>query len=78
MSKVLDQFTDKYGHAVEVIVANVRECPQEASMFQVRFVPTLVFMDETGKLLDKRTGYMPLSALVKNWSDLGYDLMAKE
>lgn len=78
MSKVLDQFSSKYGHAVEVISANVRECPEEASMFQVRYVPTLVFLDETGKMLDKRVGYMPLDALVKHWSALGYDFMAKE
>lgn len=74
----MDQFSSKYGYAVEVVTANTRECPEEASMFQVRYVPTLVFLDETGRMLDKRVGYMPLDALVKNWSALGYDLVEKE
>lgn len=74
MSKVLDQFSEKHGEIIEVQIVNVREYPDVARLYQVRYVPTLVFLDEGGKMLDKRVGYMPLDALEKHWAGLGYDL----
>ncbi len=74
MSKVLDQFSAKHGEIIEVQIVNVREYPDVARLYQVRYVPTLVFLDEEGKMLDKRVGYMPLDALEKQWADLGYNL----
>jgi len=72
MSKVLDQFSEKHGDKFEVQIVNVREYPDR--LYQVRYVPTLVFLDEAGKMLDKRVGYMPLDALEKHWEGLGYDM----
>ena len=74
MSKVLDQFSEKHGDKFEVQIVNVREYPDVARLYQVRYVPTLVFLDEAGKMLDKRVGYMPLDALEKHWEGLGYDM----
>jgi len=74
MSKVLDQFSAKHGGIIEVQIVNIREYPDVARLYQVRYVPTLVFLDEGGKMLDKRVGYMPLDALEKHWAGLGYDL----
>lgn len=74
MSKVLDQFSAKHGEMIEVQIVNVRDFPDVARLYQVRYVPTLVFLDEAGKMLDKRVGYMPLDALEKHWEGLGYDM----
>ena len=74
MSKVLDQFSEKHGDKFEVQIVNVREYPDVARLYQVRYVPTLVFLDEAGKMLDKRVGYMPLDALEKHWVSLGCEL----
>ena len=74
MSKVLDQFSEKHGDKFEVQIVNVREYPDVARLYQVRYVPTLVFLDEAGKMLDKRVGYMPLDALEKHWEGLGDDM----
>lgn len=74
MSKVLDQFSEKHGDKFEVQIVNVRDFPDVARLYQVRYVPTLVFLDEAGKMLDKRVGYMPLDALEKHWEGLGYDM----
>lgn len=74
MSKVLDQFSAKHGEMIEVQIVDVRDFPDVARLYQVRYVPTLVFLDETGKMLDKRVGYMPLDALEKHWAGLGYDM----
>jgi len=59
MSKVLDQFSAKHGEIIEVQIVNVREYPDVARLYQVRYVPTLVFLDEEGKMLDKRVGTCP-------------------
>ncbi|NLD96358.1 MAG: thioredoxin family protein, partial [Synergistaceae bacterium] len=51
-----------------------REYPDDARLYQVRYVPTLVFIDENGKMLEKRVGYMPLEALEKEWRERGYNI----
>jgi len=74
MEKVLAQFEEQYGDTVEVQIVNVREYPDVARLYQVRYVPTLVFIDENGKMLEKRVGYMPLEALEKEWRERGYNI----
>ncbi len=78
MAKVLAQFKEKHGDTIEVQIVNVREYPDVARLYQVRYVPTLVFLDEKGVMLEKRVGYMPLEALEKEWRERGYDLGAEE
>jgi thioredoxin-related protein len=78
MAKVLAQFQENHGAIIEVQIVNVREYPDVARLYQVRYVPTLVFLDEQGTMLEKRVGYMPLEALEKEWRDRGYDLDSKE
>lgn len=70
----MDQFKEKHGDLIDVHIEDVRDCPDVARIYQVRYVPTLVFLDEEGKMLEKRVGYMPLNALEKLWGDLGYVL----
>ncbi len=77
MAKVLEQFTKKHGDKIAVQVVDVQKYPDVAGLYRVRYVPTLVFLDESGKVLDKRVGYMPLDALEKYWAELGYDLKGK-
>lgn len=78
MAKVLAQFKEKHGDTIEVQIVNVREYPDVARLYQVRYVPTLVFLDENGVMLEKRVGYMPLEALEKEWRERGYNLGAEE
>ncbi len=78
MAKVLAQFKEKHGDTIEVQIVNVREYPDVARLYQVRYVPTLVFLDEKGVMLEKRVGYMPLEALEKEWRERGYDLGSQE
>lgn len=78
MAKVLAEFEEKHGTSVEVKVIDVREDANAARLYQVRYVPTLVFLDEEGKELEKKVGFMPLDALEKEWERLGYSLNATE
>ena len=78
MAKVLAQFQEKHGDMIDVQIVNVREYPDVARLYQVRYVPTLVFLDEQGTMLEKRVGYMPLEALEKEWRDRGYDMGGEE
>jgi thioredoxin-related protein len=74
MAKVLALFEKKHGDIINVQIVNVREFPDVGRLYQVRFVPTLVFLDENGKMLEKRVGFMPLDALEKQWAGHGYPL----
>ncbi len=77
MAKVLEDFSKKHGEQIMIQVVNVQEYPDVGALYRVRYVPTLVFLDEFGKVLDKRVGYMPLDALEKYWAELGYTLKGK-
>ncbi|MDI9370067.1 MAG: thioredoxin family protein [Synergistaceae bacterium] len=74
MGKVLAEFEAKHGGAIEVRIIDVREDANAARLYQVRYVPTLVFLDEEGKVLETKVGYIPLEALEKEWYKLGYSL----
>ena len=74
MAKVLALFKEQYSEKIEVQEVNVREYPDVARLHQVRYVPTLVFLDEKGVILEKRVGYMPLDALEQEWAKHGYNL----
>lgn len=78
MAKVLARFQEKHGDMIDIQRVNVREYPDVARLYQVRYVPTLVFLDEKGTMLEKRVGYMPLEALEKEWRDRGYDMGREE
>jgi len=78
MAKVLAQFDEKHGGAIDVQQIDVRENAEAARLYQVRYVPTLVFLDEGGAVLEKKVGYMPLEALEKEWERLGYSLEGGE
>ncbi len=71
-------FEEKYGDRIEVVTVNVRENPDVARLHRVRYVPTVVFIDENGKILERRVGYMPLEAIESEWAKHGYDLLRKE
>lgn len=72
------QFNEKHGDAIDVQQIDVRMNADLARLYQVRYVPTLVFLDEGGAVLEKKVGYMPLEALVKEWERLGYSLEGGE
>lgn len=78
MSKVLDEFSKKHGDVIEVKILNARDNAEMSRLYQVRYVPTLVFLDKDGKMIDKRVGYMPLDALEKHWVALGCELAGIE
>ena len=48
MAKVLAQFNEKHGDAIDVQQIDVRMNADLARLYQVRYVPTLVFLDEGG------------------------------
>ena len=51
MSKVLDEINDKYAGKLVAEKVNVEEHPEVAREYKVRYVPTLLFMDAEGKVV---------------------------
>ncbi len=66
MSKVLDEMNAKYKNQVKTTTIDVQD-PKNAKLaekFKVRYIPHLVFMDETGKVLQEKVGYAPLKEVL--------------
>lgn len=55
----VEQLGKDYAGALDVQVVDVWENPALGEKYQVRYVPTLVLLDDKGEVLERREGYMP-------------------
>ncbi len=60
---VVERIKADYAGALDVEVVDVWENPALGEKYQVRYVPTLVLLDEKGEILERREGFMPLEEL---------------
>ncbi|HCA40944.1 MAG TPA: thioredoxin [Aminobacterium sp.] len=77
MSKVLDDLTAQYGDSIRVEKIDVMQNSDLARKYEVKYVPTLVFLNSTGGELGKEVGYMSLEELLMKLDVLGIHLEKK-
>jgi thiol-disulfide isomerase/thioredoxin len=65
MKPVVDRLAKQYANKVEIRMFNANDAAtqQLASQFDIQYVPTFVFADATGKVVDKVVGGMTEAAL---------------
>ena len=71
MSKVLDEINDKYAGKLVAEKVNVEEHPEVAREYKVRYVPTLLFMDAEGKVVQQEVGYRSLDEVLEIFKKAG-------
>jgi thioredoxin len=59
MEKVLDSVREKYGDQIEVIFHDIKKEKEIAKKYQVRMMPTQVFLDAEGKEIHRHVGFYP-------------------
>ena len=71
MSKVLDEINDKYAGKLAAEKVNVEEHPEMAREYKVRYVPTLLFLDAEGKVVQQEVGYRSLDEVLEIFKKAG-------
>lgn len=71
MSKVLDEINEKYAGKLVAEKVNVQENPEIAREYNVRYVPTLLFMDAEGKVVQQEVGYRSLDEVLEIFKKAG-------
>lgn len=62
VAPVLEEFAEEYEGRLKVVKANVDECPELATTYRIRAVPTLMLFSK-GKAVETITGLPPLDTL---------------
>ena len=61
----MDEINDKYAGKLVAEKVNVEEHPEVAREYKVRYVPTLLFMDAEGKVVQQEVGYRSLDEVLE-------------
>ena len=71
MAKVLDEINQKYAGRLAAEKVDVQEHPEIAREYKVRYVPTLLFMDSEGKVVQQEVGYRSLDEVLEIFKKAG-------
>lgn len=74
MSKVLDEIDAKYAGKLATEHVYLEEHPEAAEQHNVRYVPTLIFLDANGKEVATEVGYRSLDEVVEVFKKAGVNL----
>nr|WP_321502037.1 thioredoxin family protein [uncultured Dethiosulfovibrio sp.] len=77
MARILEGFEKGYT-GVEVSKINLMENMDYARKYNVRVVPTLVFLTPEGEMLYRHEGIMSSEELQSKWNELGYEVQKIE
>jgi len=73
LAPIIDQLETDLAGQLDVRFINVRKDPGLAGMFQIRVIPTLLFLDSDGNEISRREGYASRQKILAKWQELGYD-----
>lgn len=74
MEPVIEDFKKQYKGQVEVVVVDIHKDRKMAAQYAVRFTPTQVWLDASGKEIHRHQGFIPLEDIVAVFSEHGINL----
>ncbi len=78
MQQVLAELRSRHAGRLEVVSINLLRYPEQTQVWQVKFIPTQVFLDGQGRELFRHVGYLPRQAVEERFAALGFPLVAAE
>ena len=67
----LDTIKEKYTDNININKIDIYDNPKEADKYDVKVIPTLIFLDKDGKQVDRHEGLLTDSELEQKLIDLG-------
>ena len=74
MTKVMKEIDSKYSGKISTSHIYLEDNPDIAKKYSVRYVPTLLFRDASGKIVAQEVGYKNLDAVIEVFRNAGIDL----
>ena len=71
MSRVLSQIKTEYSGKIATAHIYLEDNPDIAQKYNVRYVPTLLFRDKSGKIVAQEVGYRSMDKVLKVFKDKG-------
>jgi len=71
MAPILENLSEEYQGSLIVDFINVRANPDAGKQWNIRVIPTQIFVDATGKELFRHEGFMDKAAILDQWKELG-------
>jgi thioredoxin 1 len=71
MARTLDDLNESYAGKIVAEKVNLFEHPDIAKEYNVRYVPTLLFADESGSVFKQNVGYMPVEKVLETFKEAG-------
>jgi thioredoxin 1 len=74
MEPILEELRTEYKGELNVIFYDVNEFPEKAQEYQIRVIPTQIFLDAEGKELFRHEGFLTKNKILDIWKKEGYTL----
>ena len=74
MAKVLKEIDAKYSDKISTAHIYLENNPDIARKYKVRYVPTLLFRDSSGKIIAQEVGYKSLDGVLAVFRKAGIDI----
>jgi thioredoxin 1 len=71
MDRTLDELNESYAGKIIAEKINLYEHREMAKQYNVRYVPTLLFVDGSGNVLKQEIGYMPVEKVLETFKTVG-------
>jgi thiol-disulfide isomerase/thioredoxin len=76
MARTLDELNEHYAGKIAAEKVDLFEHPDIAKAYNVRYVPTLLFTDESGSVFKQDVGYMPVEKVLETFREAGIAIEA--
>ena len=73
MAYILDELRKEYDGKMKVVFIDVWKNPDRGSKYNIRLIPTQVFLDGSETELFRHEGFFAKDDILKKWKELGYD-----
>ncbi len=78
MEEVLVSISEKYGDQIEVTFHDVKKDNEIAAKYQIRMIPTQVFLDENGVEIHRHVGFYPEEQIDIFLQEQGLKIISKK
>ena len=74
MAPILEELKKELADRLVVQFVDLNKFPEAAQTYRIRFMPTQIFYDASGKELFRHEGFMSKEDILAKWKELGVDL----
>ncbi len=73
MAPILDNLAKQYQGSMVVDVIDIKKDPAAGEPWNIRVIPTQIFIDASGTELFRHEGFISQEAILAKWQELGFE-----